>query len=80
MTAGIDLALALVEEDQGAAAAREVARERVVFMRREGGQSQFASPGETQRTSDDGLRKILDAVRANPAAGHSVTDLAPGRD
>lgn len=76
VTAGIDLALALEEEDHGAAAARDVARELVVFMRREGGQSQFASPSETQRTADAGLRNILDAVRANPAAGHSVTDLA----
>lgn len=76
VTAGIDLALALVEDDQGAAAAREVARQLVVFMRREGGQSQFTSPGEVQRTADDDLRKIIDAVRANPTAGHSVTDLA----
>lgn len=42
VTAGMDLALALVEEDHGAAAALEIARELVLFVRRPGGQSQFS--------------------------------------
>jgi len=42
VTAGIDLALALVEEDLGRAVALEVARQLVVFLKRPGGQSQFS--------------------------------------
>ena len=44
ITAGIDLSLALVEADHGVADAQAVARELVVFLRRPGGQSQFAGP------------------------------------
>jgi transcriptional regulator GlxA family with amidase domain len=43
ITAGIDLALALIEEDLGAAVAKAVAREMVVYYRRPGGQSQFST-------------------------------------
>ena len=43
ITAGIDLALALIEEDLGAAIAKAVAREMVVYYRRPGGQSQFST-------------------------------------
>lgn len=43
ISAGIDLALALIEEDHGAELARAVARELVVYLRRPGGQSQFSS-------------------------------------
>lgn len=43
VTAGIDLALALVEEDLGRALALEVARHLVVFLKRPGGQSQFSA-------------------------------------
>lgn len=45
VTAGMDLALALVEEDLGRAVARTVADDLVLFFRREGGQRQFARPG-----------------------------------
>lgn len=43
ITAGIDLALAMVEEDHGHALALAVARERLVFLKRPGGQSQFSA-------------------------------------
>ena len=43
MTAGIDLALAMVEKDLGAEMARAVARKLVVYHRRAGGQSQFSA-------------------------------------
>ena len=42
VTSGIDLALALVEEDLGAETARMVAKQLVVFLQRPGGQSQFS--------------------------------------
>lgn len=44
VTAGIDLALALIEADHGVDVAQPIARELVVFLRRPGGQSQFAGP------------------------------------
>jgi transcriptional regulator GlxA family with amidase domain len=43
ITAGIDMALALVEEDHGSRRAAEIARDLVIFLRRQGGQSQFSS-------------------------------------
>lgn len=46
VTAGIDLALCLVEEDFGSSLAMEVARILVVYLRRSGGQSQFSAPME----------------------------------
>jgi transcriptional regulator GlxA family with amidase domain len=48
VTAGMDLALALVEEDHGPRVAREVARELVLFLKRPGGQSQFSAQLQTQ--------------------------------
>ncbi len=51
VTAGIDLALALVEEDCGAEIAKAVARDLVVYYRRPGGQSQFSSMLELEPSS-----------------------------
>lgn len=76
VTAGIDLALALVEADEGADLAREVARDLVVFLRRPGGQSQFSVPSRARAGADDPLRPVLDAVAADPAADHSLPALA----
>lgn len=52
VTAGLDLALALVEEDLGRATALDVARELVVFLKRPGGQAQFSTMLSMQRTAD----------------------------
>src|SRR5579859_4900338 len=52
VTAGIDLALALVERDHGKAVALAVAQELVVYRRRPGGQSQFSRFLEAERRSD----------------------------
>ncbi|SDG08373.1 GlxA family transcriptional regulator [Pseudomonas abietaniphila] len=53
VTAGIDLALALVEEDCGRDIAMKVARELVVFMKRPGGQSQFSEMLQSQMSDGD---------------------------
>ncbi|MFC7813933.1 GlxA family transcriptional regulator [Streptomyces sp. NPDC057367] len=76
VTAGIDLALALLEEDHGPDLARKVARSLVVYMQRAGGQSQFSASlrGPAPRTPV--LRRIQDAVQADPAADHSLEALA----
>lgn len=54
VTAGIDLALALIEEDLGRDIAMQVARHLVVFLRRPGGQSQFSAPFAAQLSDSDG--------------------------
>lgn len=62
ITAGIDLALALIEADHGLAVAREVARELVVYRRRSGGQSQF-SPMSQMEPESDRIRIALSFAR-----------------
>jgi transcriptional regulator GlxA family with amidase domain len=76
VTAGIDLALALVEEDCGADVARTVARQLVVFLRRPGGQSQFSVWGDVPPPRNPALRAVLDTVAAEPAADHTLTGMA----
>lgn len=75
VSAGIDLALALVEQDHGAGIAREVARNLVLFMQRPGGQSQFSAPLELKPVSSRPLRDIIDRVSAQPAWNHSVDSM-----
>ena len=76
VTAGIDLALALVEEDHGPELTRNVARTLVVYLQRSGGQSQFSAPLQGPPPRSPALRTITDLVTANPSADHSLTSLA----
>lgn len=76
VTAGIDLALALVEEDHGPDLARTVARSLVVYMQRSGGQSQFSAALQAAPPRTPVLRLVLDAVQADPTADHSLDSLA----
>ena len=75
MTAGIDLALALIEEDLGLEAARSVARRLVLYHRRAGGQSQFSSLLELEPKSDR-MQAVLTYARRNLAGRLSVEELA----
>lgn len=59
VTAGMDLALALVEEDLGRQLALTVAQNLVMFVRRPGGQTQFSAALESQRAERDALRELL---------------------
>ncbi|WP_248961689.1 GlxA family transcriptional regulator [Sphaerisporangium perillae] len=76
VTAGLDLALALIEEDHGAELARRVAKWLVVFLQRPGGQSQFSMWSRVRPSGDDTLRRLLGEIAADPAADHSVPALA----
>jgi transcriptional regulator GlxA family with amidase domain len=76
VTAGIDLALALVEEDHGRDVALGVARELVVFARRPGGQSQFSVHLATQLTERDSLRDTQRWMLEHPADDLSVDAVA----
>jgi transcriptional regulator GlxA family with amidase domain len=76
VSAGIDLALALVEEHWGAEVARAVAKDMVVFMQRPGGQSQFSVHARASHTRQEMLRRVLDAVAADPGADHTLSAMA----
>ena len=76
VTAGIDLALALVEKDHGEEMARGVARSLLVFLQRPGGQSQFSPTLQGPRPRTPILRDVFGAVAADPAGDHSVPALA----
>jgi transcriptional regulator GlxA family with amidase domain len=75
MSAGIDLALALVEEDLGIEAARRIARKMVVYHRRSGGQSQFSTLLELEPKSDR-MQAVLTYARRNLTSRLSVEELA----
>jgi transcriptional regulator GlxA family with amidase domain len=76
ISAGIDLALALVESDYGPDVARRVARWMVVFLQRPGGQAQFSVWTESALPVSKGLREIVDGVVADPSADHSIAAMA----
>ncbi|MFI6340851.1 GlxA family transcriptional regulator [Streptomyces sp. NPDC050535] len=76
VTAGIDLALALVEEDHGPDVSREVARSLVVYLQRAGGQSQFSAPLQGPPPRSPALRRVVDLVTADPAGDYSLAELA----
>jgi transcriptional regulator GlxA family with amidase domain len=71
VTAGIDLALAMVEDDHGPDVARAIARQLVMFVQRPGGQAQFSAQLAAQRPRRSPLREVLDWI-----ADHLAHDLA----
>ena len=75
-TAGMDLTLALIEEDHGPDVARTVARWTVMFLQRPGGQSQFSERLELPGAIASPIRRILDAIVARPADDHRLAQLA----
>ena len=76
VTAGIDLALALVEEDLGRPAAVEVSRALVLFIRRPGGQAQFSSGLAGQAAAQPGIREVQAWIADHLEGDLSVPALA----
>ena len=76
VTAGIDLALGDVEHDHGAEVAQTVARWLVMFLRRPGGQSQFAAPVWAERAELEPIRQAQDLIDAAPGDDHRLAVLA----
>jgi len=76
VTAGMDLALALVEEDHGREVALTIARQLVLFLRRPGGQSQFSAQLATQAADRQPLRELQAWIVEHPDADLSVPALA----
>jgi transcriptional regulator GlxA family with amidase domain len=76
VTAGMDLALALLEDDLGGELARDVARQLVLFLRRPGGQSQFSVALDAPLASRPSLRELQGWIHAHPDADLGVEALA----
>ncbi len=76
VTAGMDLALALVEEDLDREAALQIARHLVLFLRRPGNQSQFSASLAAQQPGREPLRELQRFLVEHVAAEHSVEAMA----
>jgi transcriptional regulator GlxA family with amidase domain len=76
ITAGIDLALALVADDHGRHAAARVARQLVVYLRRSGGQAQFSTVLEAQDADTEPIRDLLAWLPGHLTDDLTVTALA----
>jgi transcriptional regulator GlxA family with amidase domain len=76
VTAGIDLALALIEEDWGRRIALSVARDLVVYLKRPGGQEQFSEPLQFQIQAADRFTDIATWIASNLQRDLSVDALA----
>lgn len=76
VTTGMDLCLSLVEEDHGRDAALRVARKMVVFMQRQGGQSQYSAPLMAQSTTSKRLSALYSIIEADPTRSWSVPEMA----
>jgi len=76
VSAGADLALAMVEEDHGHALALEIARQMVMFLRRPGGQSQFSSQLAAQAADSQPIRELIAWISEHLDAELSVPVLA----
>ncbi len=76
VTSGIDLSLALIEEDFGSQVALAVARELVVYLKRPGGQEQFSEPLRFQTQSTDALAELAGWMQGHLRQDLSVRELA----
>lgn len=76
VTAGMDLALALIEEDHGAAIAQALAREFVLYMRRSGGQAQFSPALQAQQTQPGKIKALQEWILEHLEDDLSVEILA----
>ncbi len=76
VTAGIDLTLALIEEDLGREAALRVARDLVVYLKRPGGQDQYSEPLRFQTMAKDRLAELASWITTNPERDLSIPVLA----
>ena len=75
-TAGLDLVLALVEEDVGRRVALQVAQRMVFFLKRPGGQAQFSAQLSTQMAEREPLRELQAWIFDHPGADLSIDTLA----
>ncbi|GII53134.1 AraC family transcriptional regulator [Planotetraspora thailandica] len=76
ITAGMDLALAMTEDDHGPEVSRAVARQMVMFVQRPGGQAQFSAQLAAQRPERSALRDVLGWIADHPDSDLTVPTLA----
>lgn len=76
VSAGIDLALAIIKEDCGAVAALDVAQEMVVYLKRNGGQSQFSDVLRAQFAMEEPLSLLLEKITSKPAHNWTLESMA----
>ena len=76
VSAGMDLALAMIEEDLGADVALGVARAMVVYLRRPGDQSQYSAPLRLQAAQTPSVREVVAWAAEHPSTDLSVPALA----
>jgi transcriptional regulator GlxA family with amidase domain len=76
VTAGIDLALALLEQDQGSSLALAVARELVIYFKRPGGQSQYSEPLRFQSSAVNRFSDLAAWLPAHLAERLTIEDMA----
>jgi transcriptional regulator GlxA family with amidase domain len=76
VSSGIDLAMAIIQQDCGPKAALEVAQELVVYLRRTGGQSQFSDLLRTQFSLEDPISKLVEKVTSEPTRDWRLETLA----
>jgi transcriptional regulator GlxA family with amidase domain len=72
VTAGIDLALALIERDAGRVMAQRVARRLVVYVRRHGGQKQYSEVARVQDSAHEPFVRLLSVMEANIDADWTI--------
>jgi transcriptional regulator GlxA family with amidase domain len=75
-TSGIDMALSMVEEDHGAVTVAQVAREMVVYYRRDGSSPQSSIYVQYRTHLHPGVHKVQDWLMAHPERRHTLEDLA----
>jgi transcriptional regulator GlxA family with amidase domain len=76
VTASIDAALALVQEDLGRSVAAKIAKSMVLFLRRSGGQSQYSRALAAQSTANDKFSELINWISDNLSGDLSVASLA----
>lgn len=76
VTAGIDLALSLVEADLGRDMALDVARELIVYIRRSGGQSQYSKPLMAQRAVSSKIHDLCCAITEDPTKDWRISRMS----
>ena len=76
VTAGIDLALFLVEKDYGRQVALAIAKNLVMFMKRKGGQSQFSSQLAEQYADRGKLKDLIDWIQTHHSKAITIRDLS----
>lgn len=76
VTAGLDLSLALVEEDLGRELALRVSSQLVMYFRRTGGQTQFSRKAQAVPAGRSAIQEIQRLIAAHPEGDHTIPSLA----